>query len=808
MYKNYIKVAFRNLWKSKGFSAINIVGLAIGLATCLLIILYVLDELSFDRFHKKADRIYRVDGDIKFGGNHFILAVTSDPMGPTLKKDYPQVEQYVRFRNYGGILVRKGTENVQESKVIHADSTLFSVFTLPMIDGDAATALKDPNSIVITEKMARKYFNQTHVAGKSLFLNNEKNYKITGVIKDIPAQSHFRFDFFLPLSASDESRASSWVSNNFNTYIVLKEGADPKALEAQFDAMIEKYMGPQVKQVLSIDMSELKKSGSYVRYQLTPLTSIHLHSDKTVELGVNSSIQYVYIFSAIALFILLIACVNFMNLSTARSSNRAKEVGIRKVMGSLQSGLIKQFLTESMLISTISLVLALLIAWLMLPYFNHLAAKEITLSFITKPWLLPALVLLVFITGLLAGSYPAFYLSAFQPIQVIKGKLATGFKSSWLRSSLVVFQFAISIVLIIGTIVIYNQLHFIQSRKTGFNREQVLVLHETHPLGNQAKAFKEELTKLPGVVNATMTGFLPTNEWRNDSPLFPDPTLDSKRALSTQIWPADEQYIPTLGMEIVRGRNFSSQFPTDSTGIIINEAAAKLLGFDDPVNKNLYYLNNFTNNKDVTVFHIIGVVKDFNFNTMHQHVSPLVLLWKRNTDKMALRINTKNIPSLIAQIENKYKAMAPGQPFRYSFMNEDFNNLYRAEQRMGHISLTFAILAILIACLGLFALVAYAAEQRTKEIGIRKVLGATVRNITTMLSMDFLKLVCIASVIAFPLAWWAMHTWLNDFAYRTSISWWVFAIAGALAVLIAIVTVSFQAIKAALANPVNSLRNE
>jgi putative ABC transport system permease protein len=768
----------------------------------------VLDELSYDRFNKKADRIYRLDGDIQFGGTHFILAVAADPMGPTMKKDYPQVEQYVRFRHYGGILVRKGTENVQEDRVISADSTLFKVFTLPMVDGDAATALKDPNSIVITETMARKYFNQTHVVGKSLFLNNEKNYKITGVIKDIPTQSHFRFDFFMPLSASDESRANNWVSNNFNTYIVLKEGANPKTLEAQFDAMIEKYIGPQVKQILSIDMKEFKKSGNYIHYRLMPLTSIHLHSDKTAELGVNSSIQYIYIFSAIALFILLIACVNFMNLSTARSSNRAKEVGIRKVMGSLQSSLIKQFLTESILVSAISLVLALLIARFMLPYFNQLAAKEITLSFITKPWLLPALILLMLITGLLAGSYPAFYLSAFRPIQVIKGKLATGFKSSWLRSSLVVFQFAISIILIIGTIVIYNQLHFIQSRKTGFNREQVLVLHYMFPLGNQAKAFKEEVTKLPGVVNATMTGFLPTSDWRNDSPLFPDPTLDQKRAVSTQIWVADEQYIPTLGIEMAKGRNFSSQFLTDSTAVIINQAAAKLFGFDDPLNKDLYYLNDFKDKNNVTIYHIIGVVKDFNFNTLHEHVTPLVLLYGKNTGKMALRINTRQISSLISQIENKYKAMAPGQPFRYSFMDEDFNNLYRAEQRMGRISLTFAILAIVIACLGLFALAAYAAEQRTKEIGIRKVLGATVRNITTMLSMDFLKLVLIASVIAFPLAWWAMHSWLNDFAYRTSISWWIFAAAGALALLIAIVTVSFQAIKAASANPVNSLRNE
>lgn len=808
MLKNYIKVAFRNLWKSKGFSAINIIGLAIGLATCLLITLFVLDELSYDHYNKKAGRIYRVDGDIQFGGNHFILAVAPDPMGPALKKDYPQVEQYVRFRGYGGLLVKKGNENIQENKVIYADSTLFDVFTLPVIDGDPKTALTEPNSIVITEKIARKYFNTTRVAGKNLVVDKDKNYKITAVIKNIPSQSHFNFDFFISLSTLPESRENNWVSNNFNTYIVLKEGADPKALEAQFDALVDKYVGPQVMQIMSINMEQFKKSGNYDRYVLTPLTSIHLHSDKVAELGPNGSIQYVYIFSAIAFFILLIACVNFMNLSTARSSNRAKEVGVRKVLGSLKVHLVNQFLTESVLISCMALVLALIITWSLLPYFNRLAAKEISVGVVTEPWLIPLLLALVLVTGLLAGSYPAFYLSSFKPIQVIKGKLAAGFKSSWLRSSLVVFQFSISIILIIATVVIYKQLHYIQSRKLGFNREQVMIIHNSYPLDKQAKTFKDELIKLPGVENATMSGFLPTSDSRNDSPLFPDATLDQKKAVSMQIWDVDEQYIPTLGMEMARGRNFLSQFPTDSTGIIINEAAAHLLAFDEPLGKPLYYLNSLTKKNDVTAFHIIGVVKDFNFNTLRQQVTPLALMLRENRGNIAIRISSKNIQHLIAQIEHQYKTMAPGQPFEYSFMNDDFDKLYRAEQRMGNIAITFSTLAILIACLGLFGLAAYAAEQRTKEIGIRKVLGASVSNITTLLSKDFLKLVIIAAVIAFPLAWWAMHTWLQDFAYRTGLSWWIFLSAGAIAILIAVITVSFQTIKAAVINPVKSLRTE
>jgi putative ABC transport system permease protein len=808
MLQNYLKIAFRNLWKNKGFSAINIIGLSVGLATCLLIMLYVMDELSYDKYNKKADRIYRVDGDIQFGGNHFILAVAPEPMGPTLKNDYPEVEQYVRFRGYGGFLVRKGNQNVQEGKVIYADSTLFDVFTLPMIAGDPATALKDPKSVVITEKIAKKYFNTTDVVGKSFVINDTSNLKITGVIKNVPKQSHFNFDFFVSLNgALPPWEVNSWLSNNENTYIVLRKGADPKVLQSKLSALVEKYMYPQAFSLLNIKKDEFEKSGNHASYSLTPLTAIHLHSDKVAELGANSSIQYVYIFSAIAIFILLIACVNFMNLSTARSSNRAKEVGIRKVLGSLRKNLIKQFLTESILISLIALFLAVLLAWALLPYFNQIANKEIAIGLFSKSWLLPSLIILMLIVGLLAGSYPSFYLSAFKPIVVLKGKLAAGFKRSWLRSSLVVFQFWISIILIIGTIVIYNQLRYIQQKKLGYNRDHVLVLENTDPLGNQAKAFKNELLKLSGVQSATMTGFLPTSDWRSDSPLFSDASLDQKSAVSSQIWTVDENYIPTLGMQMAKGRNFSKQFLTDSSAVIINEAAARLLDFADPINKPLYYLTDI-NNKSVTTYHIIGVVKDFNYNSLRQTVTPLALFYGNQTSKIALKINTANIKGLISQIENKWKAMAPGQPFNYTFMDEQFNNQYRTEQRISQISISFAVLAILIACLGLFGLVTYAAEQRIKEIGIRKVLGASVTNLVSMLSKYFLKLVALSALIAFPVAWWAMHKWLQDFAYRVQIGWWIFVVAALIALAIALLTVSFQAIKAALTNPIKNLRTE
>jgi putative ABC transport system permease protein len=809
MLKNYLKTALRNLWKNKGFSAINIFGLSVGLATCMLILFFVADEKGYDQYNLKKDRIFRVDGDIQFGGNHFILAVCQAPMGPALKKDFPAIRQYVRFRNYGGFLVRKANSNVQENKVIYVDSTLFDVFTLPMISGNPRTALVDPNSVVITEKIAEKYFNSTDVVGKSLVYNDTGLLKVTGVIRNIPRQSHFDFDFFVSMNGSlSPSEVDNWVSNNLNTYIVLDPHADAGLLASQLDGFAERNMGPQVKSALNINMDEFKKSGNYVHYTLTPLTDIHLHSNKTAELGPNGNIEYVYIFSLVAVLVLLIACVNFMNLSTARSASRSKEVGVRKVLGSMRSSLVLQFLIESLLVSLAGLIIAIGIAWLLLPFFNQLSGKEMyMLELFSKPWLLPSLLVLMLVVGIIAGSYPAFFLSAFQPVDVLKGRLARGFKAGWFRSSLVVFQFFISIILIISTVIIYNQLNYIRNKDVGFNREQVLIIQNTYSLNGQAKVLKEELRKLSGVQGVTMTGYLPTSDWRSDSPIWPDANLDQKRAVSLQMWNIDVDYIPTLGMQLAAGRNFSKDMPTDSTGVIINEAAAKLLGFRDPVNKTVYSLEDIKSGK-TKQFRILGVVKDFNFNSLRQQVTPLAMFLQEQNGRIAVRIKSPDIGSLLSQIENKWKLMAPSQPFSYSFMNDDFNKLYQSEQKIGQIFISFAVFAILIACLGLLGLVAYAAEQRTKEIGIRKVLGASIFGIIGMLSKDFLKLIMVACVIAFPLAGYAMHRWLQDFAYRIGISVWVFVIAGLAAMSIAFLTVGFQAMKAALANPVKSLRTE
>ncbi|MBN8855072.1 MAG: cell division protein FtsX [Sphingobacteriales bacterium 50-39] len=808
MFQNYFKTALRNLWKNKGFSAINIIGLAVGLATCLLIVLYVTDELSYDRWNKQADRIYRLDAQVKFGGNHLFLAVAPPLAGPSMIQDYPEVEQYTRFRYYGGILARKGDMNIRENSTTYADSTLFDVFTLPMIAGDPHTALTTPRSVVISEKMALKYFGSAQAVGKILLVNDSLRYKVTGVIRNIPGQSHFRYDFFFPMLELRSSRATDeWLSHNFNTYVVLRKGADAAKLEAKLPGMIEKYMAPLIKTALNTDLKGFFKSGNYLDFTLTPLTSIHLHSNKTAEMAANGSIEYVYIFSAIALFILLIACINFMNLSTARSSNRAKEVGMRKVMGSMRTQLIFQFIMESTVISFVSMLLALGIAFLMLPLFGRLAGKDIGLGLLSNLWVVAAVVVLVLVVGLLAGAYPAFFLSAFHPIAVLKGNLKSGFKTGWLRNSLVVFQFGISIFLIIGTVIIYQQLQYIRNKQLGYDRGHVIVLNNLDPLGPQARAFREDLLRLPGVEGATMTGFLPTSANRSGDVVFLTPRIDQKEAIQTQVWPVDEHYVPTLGMHMKEGRNFSGAFLTDSNAVILNNAAVHMLGKGDLMGRKIYHIENIEPLK-ITEWHVVGVIDDFNFNSLREVVTPLVMYMHEDKGHLALRIKTDNVSRLVRQIEDKWKSIVPGQPFEYSFMDDDFNEQYKAEQLTGGISLAFSLLAICIACLGLLGLAAYAAEQRTKEIGIRKVLGASVTSIVSLLSKDFLVLVLVAALIAFPFSWWAMHRWLQDFAYRISIGWQVFGLAAALAAGIALTTISWQALKAAWANPVRSLRSE
>jgi len=805
MLKNYFRIALRNIWRNKSFSAITIFGLAIGMATCLLITLFVADELSYDRYNKKADRVFRVDADFYVNGNAFRERFSPSQLGTVLMQDFPQVENYVRFAYQGNILVKKGTTTLVEHNASFADSTLFDVFTLPMIAGDPKTALRNPHSIVISERMALKYFNSVDVLGKTLITDNIAPYQVTGVIKDVPDQAHLHFDFIRAMSEHEDSRAANWMADNYTTYVLMRPGSTAEQLNGYLKTATKKYMESSLKKMTGSTIADVEKSGGRFRYTAIALPDIHLHSTLPAEVEPSGNISYVYIFMAAAVIILLIACVNFMNLSTARSAGRSKEVGVRKVLGSQRSSLMFQFLTESTLTSFFALLLAVGIALVLLPFLNQLSEKHITLKAAYLVWLVPFLVITATVIGLLAGSYPAFFLSGFEPVKVLKGKLTTGFKGSWLRNSLVVFQFTAAILLIVGTLVINNQLNYIRNKKLGYNKEQMLVLGNTQSLWIHAKSFKNEVLALPGVEAGTMTASLPTEASTSTNIYSKDAARSNGQVTGIKDWYVDCDYIPTLGMEMVSGRNFSPQMPTDTNGLLMNETAARLLDMRDIENKVLYDDNN-----GMRPLKVLGIVKDFNAGSLRNAIPPIIFRLGEYSRNMVFRVRTKNLPALIAQIKSRYEAQdgMAGQPFVYSFMDDDFNRLYIAEQRTGSIFISFAVLAVLIASLGVFGLITYAAEQRTREIGIRKVLGASVGGIVALLSKDFLKLVLLAIVIATPLAWFMMNRWLQDFAYRVQISWTVFVLAAVIAVVITMLTVSFRAIRAAIANPVISLKAE
>jgi putative ABC transport system permease protein len=785
MIKNLIKTAYRSLLKNKGFTFINVFGLALGLAACLLIVFYVFDELSYDRYNTKYDRIYRVNTDLKDGGSITHFAISAPPVGDAMVKEFPEVEKSTRIALAVNLRLKKGSEIIQENRAVYCDPSIFGIFTLPMLEGDPKTALTGKNSIVISATAAEKYFNTTHVVGKTLVDANEGViHKITGVIQDMPAQSHFKADFLMALDADQDHNWSGFI---FNTYILLKPGADYKKLEAKFDGLIRRN-------VKSFDYDKFAASGNFIRLNLTPLTDIHLKSNRQRELSANGDIQYIYIFSAIAIFILILACVNFMNLSTARSASRAREVGVRKVLGSPRKYLIAQFISESVLVTFVSTIIAAVAAWALLPLFNQLSGKHLVIIAQTLIWSVPSLLVITLLIGALAGVYPAFFLSAFQPIDVLKGKLSAGFKGSAFRNFLVVFQFSISAFLIISTLVVYNQLNYIKNKDLGFNRNQVLIIKNVFNLDNP-KIMKQEIMQLPGVISATLSSFSPTGSIRLPG------VFDSSSGQSVQgeSWTVDEDYLNTMGMKLVSGRNFSSQLMSDSSALIINETAAKRLGYNSSNPENI--------NKK---YHIIGVVKDFNFSSLRDNVTPLFMTMTRDywLASLTVKVKTSDLPGLMSRIEDKWKIIAPNQHFEYSFMDDDFNALYKNEQRMGQLFTIFTILAIIIACLGLFGLAAYAAEQRNREISIRKVLGAGVLTLVTMLSKDFIKLVFISITIATPLAWLVMHKWLQGFAYRQNIQWYVFVITGLGVIGIAAITISFQSIKTALVNPTKTLRGD
>ena len=805
MIRNYLKIALRNLQNQKLYTSLNILGLSIGIASCLLILLYVYHEFSYDTFHTKADRIYRVGLNGKIAEQEVFTTSTTPPLAFTVVEEFPEVENAVRLYTHADEkVIRYGEMVISEEKVYFADSTFFDVFSFPMLQGDPATALKEPNSLVLTEEIARKYFGEEPALGKTLLVDTKKiPHTVTGILENLPDNAHFHFNMLRSMSTLEYSRNEGWFNNSFVTYLLLHEGAPAEAVDEKLTGLVEKYVGPEVQQFMGLSLEQFVAQGNKYGYFLQPLLDIHLYSELSDELEPNGDIAYVYIFLAIAFFIILLACINFMNLATARSANRAKEVGVRKTLGSLRRHLVRQFMTESVLMSLIATLLALVAAVLLLKPFNQLAGKEISVALFAEPWFILSLLMLTLLVGVVAGSYPAFYLSSFRPVEVLKGKLKAGMKSSGIRNVLVVFQFFISITLIICTLLVYQQLEYTRSKNLGFEKENVLVVSGIHRLPEgQQEAMKQELISQSQVVNASISNNVPPGV--NNTTIFRKKGTEEDILIST--YHVDHEHLPTMEIDLLQGRNFSRDFLTDTTAILLNEAAVQAFGFEAPLNEEILY---FGGEYGMTMpFKIIGVIKDFNFESLRNNIRPLALMLSTEGTNLTVRMAAGDPAATLATVEQTWNRYAPDEPFQYSFLDEDFDALFRAEQRLGQVFSVFTGFAILVACLGLLGLAAFMAEQRTKEIGIRKVMGASVPSVILLLSKDFTKLVIVSFLLAVPLAWYIMHQWLSGFAFRIEIGPGIFVLAGVSALLIAWLTVSWQSARAATANPVKSLRSE
>jgi len=791
MMKNHLKLAFRNMQRHRGFSFINIFGLSVGMACCLMIFLFVRDELDFEKFHKNSPRIYRTIVDEYVDGKWEHNVGSPDLLGPALEKELPEVLTSVRLFNPNWIdkwSVSFEKKYFYEDNLFFADATIFKVFTFHLLRGDPETALKDPNSIVITETMAQKYFGKDDPMGKVLCIDDAVELKITGVAKNVPKNTHFRFD----LLASFESMPYQWALNNwrtlqFYTYVLLNKEYDQNQLNEKLSPFLKKHFGQQTNTQL----------------HLQPIEDIHLHSryynqDMAPN---NSDISYVYIFSTIAIFILGIACINFMNLSTARSAQRAREIGVRKVIGAFRAQLIKQFLGESFLFSFIAAIVSVFLITVFLPTYNTLSGKHITFNAQNMVFIGGFLASVILIAGLISGSYPSLFFSSFQPAKILKGSLTVGQKGVLFRRALVMFQFMLSVCLIIGTIIVYRQINYCLNKNLGFDEEHVVVIPlRCRSVQAKYESYRNALLQNPSLLNVAGSstvpgrsvgerGILPEgNKWYPRNSMF-----------------VDFDFIPTFGMEIKEGRNFSRDFPTDvDDAYIVNEAAVKNFGWEDPIGKKIIWAGD----KNKKGF-IVGVVKDFHYKSFHQKIEPLVLHMTPGIGSYAsIRIKSENILNTMSFIKNKWQEFNPGHPFDYFFLDDQYDRLYRSEEKMGRVFRYFTFLALFISCLGLFGLSSYVLEKRTKEIGIRKILGASVSGIIVMVSKEFGKWILLANVIAWPIAYFSMNLWLENFSYRIEISIWMFLLSTLIVMVLSLLTVSYQSIKTALANPANSLRYE
>lgn len=815
MIRNYFVTALRNIRKQKVFTFINVFGLAIGIAACLLALLYIRDELSYDRYNIKADRIHRLTARLFRQGQELNISGAGAPAGPYLKENFPEVEDAVRFRQEGSIRVKAGERSFRETNVVYSEPSLFNVFTVPLLRGDAGTALASRRTLVLSRATAARYFGRDDPLGKTLLIDGDQEWVVTGVFEDIPRASHFHFDVilsFVSLDLENDPVSNSWMSFNFQTYLLFREGTSPRPLAAKLDPLVMSRMAPEIKQTMGISVDEfLKRSGMRIENRLQPLADIHLRSGHGIsEFEANSDIKTITLFTAVSLFILLLAVINFVNLATARSSGRAREIGVRKVLGSARRDLVGQFLLESLVFSLIAFLFAVLLVRLALPLFNQLAGKRMDIALLATPGMAAAALGLVVAIALLAGAYPALYISAFRPAPVLKGELSKGVRGGLTRRVLVVFQFAVSVVLIIGTLVVFRQLRHIQNEKVGFNRNQVLVLENTHLLGPKAEALKEEMRAYPRVVNASLSGFLPVPSSRARMIIAAEGDPDGRNAPPIAVWSVDHDYIETLEMTLAAGRDFSREMGTDTEAAILNQAAVRHFQLDNPLGKRVVLHDLGPDQKRMIQqpFTVIGVVEDFNYESLRNSVEPLMLRLGTSRGRLILRVQGEDAAGTIETLRNKWAEFAPGEPFEYFFLDDRFDRMYESELRIGRIFGSFSGLAVLVGCLGLFGLAAHSAAKRTKEIGIHKVFGATVPDVLRMLVREYVVLVGVANLIAWPVAYLMMSAWLRNFAYRTGIGWAGFAGTGLATLAVALLTVGAQSVKAASASPAETLRFE
>jgi putative ABC transport system permease protein len=809
MIRNYLKIALRNLMKHKFISGINLFGLTIGITCCLLILTYILHELSYDRYHKNAENIYRVQRTFinpESGDINLRLAAVAPPFAPLLQNDFKEIRKITRFLSNGKTAFRYGDKRFNEQDAYFADEHLFEVFDVQMVQGNPAKALSDPYTVMLSEKVAKKYFGSEDPLNKVVRLDNQLDVKVTGVFQSFPSNSHIHPEIMISFNTlkdtavyGEEQLRTNWGNNSFFTYLLLPENYNTKKLEAQFPAFLNRHL---------VRHGDTYKASQWTSLSLEKLTDVHLKSHTDSEVEENGDIKRVYIFSAIALFVLLIACINYMNLSTARSVLRAKEIGVRKTVGAGRGELVAQFLSESVLVAWIATLMAIALTWLALPWLNEVSGQQLTMQRLLQWQILLPLFLVPFLVGALSGIYPAVFLSSFQPVKVLKGVVKVPGGNISMRKALVVVQFSISIVLIISTVIVFEQLRYMQNKSLGFDRDHVVTLNYSSGLTERYEAFRNELMANTSIKEVGRSSRIPTGRLldASGSQIKKGDSLTPSSA-EIKMVRADDGFIPAYGIKMVAGRNLSrGNGLRDTSAFLINEAALKALGLtsaQEAIGKEFKY--------GPRKGQLVGVFNDFHFESMHQRILPIAVFMPINQNQygnISVKIAGNNLPAALGHIEATWKNFLPEIPFDYSFMDESFARLYEAEQRQGSIFTIFACIAIFIACLGLFGLSAFTISQRVKEIGIRKVLGASVSNIVGLLSKDFLKLILVAAVIAFPAAWFATNKWLQDFAYRIDIPWWVFIVAGLVAAGVAFVTISFQAIKAATINPVKNLRTE